>query len=677
MRPELRYPAAAMAAGAARLREWGRFFTRPAALPLVLLLLALSTVFLFGHDRAYFYRDGLHNWNTAAYTTVAANLSLEHNLLLFGGRGLDADGNPVYWPYSRFPIGGYALLKLAIWPFGEDFSAQIYAGRIMFLAFFAGSATLAYLSLCRLTANQWIALTATLLAFSSFYLLYYNDMPATETGLSLFGVMLTFHGMVIFVQEGRFRQLLLKTCAALLLGWHVYALLLPFIIFGLVRDLRKAPGGISPPHSTLSRLAKQIGCRGRALLTSSYLRLGAAALVFGIAVLSFNLGNEYFALGREVPPDKLPTVNSMRYRFGASAAFNARHAEYLEWGRFMKNQFFRIGRATLPYMASPFERPHRYRDREYNYDTGDYMGVVVGALALGICLVGLIFARHKMLMATLALAGFCWALPMRHNTARHDFESVFYVGIPLAAFAFTMLYIRKLSGDHIIYISAVIAVLVFALSSAKMAEVGHSEGAAIAQREMMQDFTAIRHIAGAGSVHIPPHQDIPENERILSYFLAGSVIAGSVEKNLADFIILSHRDAGPALLTPQNSRIFLYDRALYDGQYDEKTLGRPIIASDWNVYFRSGLLIYTSEECSNTDAAFFLHIVPRYANDLPEQRKQYGFDNRDFLFADLARISGERCVAVRELPPYDFIAVRTGQYTAEGPIWEGETHFER
>ena len=48
-----------------------------------------------------------------------------------------------------------------------------------------------------------------------------------------FGAALVFHGMVVFVQEGRFRQLLAKTCAALFLGWRVYALILPFIALGL------------------------------------------------------------------------------------------------------------------------------------------------------------------------------------------------------------------------------------------------------------------------------------------------------------------------------------------------------------------------------------------------------------------------------------------------------------
>ena len=370
------------------------------SLPLLLLLLALSTVFLFGNDRGQFYRPGLHNAVSANYLAVAANLSPEHNFLLFYHQTLDKDGPPSYIPYNRFPIGGYALIKLAILPFGNDFSAQIYAARMMFLLFFVGSAVLAYLSLCRLTADRWIALTASLLAFSSYYLLYYNDMPATENGLSLFGVLLTFHGMVLFVEEGRLRQLLIKACAALLLGWHVYALLLPFIVLGLLRDLNRARRLSAPPS-----LASQIKRCAAALLFSRYLKLGVGTLLFGMAVLSFNLGNEYRAFDGEIPLTELPTVKSMTYRFGADDAFNERYAEHLAWKNFLENQFYRIARATLPFWVSPFDNYNISEDK-------DYPGMLIGALATGVAVMGLLFVRQKMLLATLVLSGFCWALPI-------------------------------------------------------------------------------------------------------------------------------------------------------------------------------------------------------------------------------------------------------------------------
>ena len=218
-------------------------------LPLALLLLALSTVFVFGGDRGHFYRLGGHNWISSEHLTIAANISPEHGFQRFRLRFIDEDGEVRYEPYNRFPIGGYLSMKLATLPFGENPSARLTAARMLMLLFFTATAVLAYLSLCRLTSNRWIALTATLLAFSSYYLLYFNDMTANEGMPDLFVVMLTFHGMIIFVQEGRFRQLLVKTCIALLFGWHVFALLLPFVIFGLASDLlwARAAAAVSTP----------------------------------------------------------------------------------------------------------------------------------------------------------------------------------------------------------------------------------------------------------------------------------------------------------------------------------------------------------------------------------------------------------------------------------------------
>ena len=229
--------------------RWRRLWPRPAALPLVLLLLALSTLFLFGGDREYFYRGGWHDWNSSQTLAFAENLSLRHNLLIFLYQSRDAAGNRIGDQlYNRFPPGGFALIKLAIRPFGDtDFRAQIYAARLLMLLLFSAAAILAYQALARLAGSRWDALTATLLAFSSYYVLYYADKISNEVTIDLFAVMLVFHGMAIFVQEGRFRQLLVKSCVALLLGWHVYAFLLPFIIFGMAAELLQARQPVSTP----------------------------------------------------------------------------------------------------------------------------------------------------------------------------------------------------------------------------------------------------------------------------------------------------------------------------------------------------------------------------------------------------------------------------------------------
>ncbi len=230
-----------------RMTERLRFLKLPAALPPFFLIFALSTVFLFANDRGHFYRDGHHDFITAHHLAIAANLSPEHNFLLFQARSLDGNGRTLYKTYASWPIGSYALVKLAMLPFHDDSLKAIYAARIVQLFLFAGCAAMAYLTLARLTGDVWIALTATLLAFSSYYALYYNDAFAPEAMPGLFGVMLTAHGMVIFRQERRFRQLLIKACVALLLCWQVYALLLPFIAFGLMSELVKSRALPPPP----------------------------------------------------------------------------------------------------------------------------------------------------------------------------------------------------------------------------------------------------------------------------------------------------------------------------------------------------------------------------------------------------------------------------------------------
>ena len=99
----------------------------------------------------------------------------------------------------------------------------------------------------------------------------------------------------------------------------------------------------------------------------------------------------------------------------------------------------------------------------------------------------------------------------------------------------------------------------------------------------------------------------------------------------------------------------------------------PVIRSDWDVYLAGNSLTYKKEQCTPEDAepTFFLHLDPVDVNDLPSHRKQYGFDNLDFDFGNHLLIEGGVCVAKRELPDYGIAAIRTGQYTGEGRIWEG------
>ena len=645
--------------------------TRPAAVPPILLLIALSTVFLFGDDRGLFYRPVIHDFVTANHMVVAENLSPKHGFLGIYSFTLDDRGDLAYRPYNRFPIGGYVLLKLAMAPFGDDFLSEIHAARTLMRVFFVLGAVSAYLALCRLFASRWVALAATSMAFSSCYMLYYSDLVATENMPSLFGVLLTFHGMVVFVQEGRFRQLLVKACAALLLGWHVYALLLAFIVLGLAWELIEALP-LSPRFGR-SDQAPEAGPRpGR------YLILGVVALLFGTALLSFNLGNEYFALGGKIPLTELPTLDSMLRRLGSDHPINVREAELLAWPAFLEEQFRRIGGMVVPYgWIEPIWSSIVAHQEQMTLLPGMF---ILGIAALGVCLMGLPFVRHRVLLAALVLSGFCWALPMRHQTSFHDYDVVFYVGIPLTVFSLIFLSLRRLIGDRFVPVLAAAALPAFVLSSAGVAKIGIHPHEAVQRARMMQDFEVIRDVLGEGVVYFPPGQRSEVHWRLIRYFLAGSVILvpkQQRQRERAGFVILRHRDDGPALLTPDNRRMFLYDRALFDASYEEQALGSPIIASDWNVYRKDGRLIYVSEECAHKGNPFFLSLAPRAANGPPEREERRGFDVPDFHLRDIVRRSDRVCVGAIDLPERDPAYIRTGQLRDGEPLWEGEYRLGR
>ena len=655
---------------------------RQAWLPPALLLFALSSVFLFSGDRSHFYREHSHNILSAERLAIAENLSIKHHFLMFTAQTLDSDGNTVYIPYNRFPIGGHALIKLAILPFGGDLSAQVYVARTLMLLFFAAAAVLAYLSLCHLISSRWIALTSTLLAFSSPYFLYYNDAIVPDISMSMFAVLMVFHGMAIFEQEGRFLQLLLKACAALLLGWHVYALLLPFIAFGLIRELINARSSGSIPSSAL----RQLKHAARSLMRSRYLTLGIVALLFGISMLTINFTNEYFALNRETPLTKTPSFTSMVNRIGIGQSyFKRRHADYLAWPAFPERQFYRIGMMSLPYaFSSPFV--------EQRIDAPPRLFVILGIAALGASLIGLLFVRrYKILLASLALSGFCWALPMRYNVAYpwHSHEAVFYIGVVLTLFTLGLLCLRRLSGKRFVAALSIVALLLFVFSTLRMAQLNNPNQTDELHQAVIADFESIRNMTDGKVIQVNAMPRFLKRVRnLIAYYLSGRIIISGDEtvpsERTPDLVVTSERAAGLTSLTPQNRMAFLYEWNAYQRYINEtiEQAGEPLIRSDFDVYLNDNTLIYVKDACREGDISewFFLALYPSDQNDLPDERRQHGFDNLDFRFQDQAVRRNERCIAITSMPDYDITRIYTGQsiQLADGSyehLWEGDVRL--
>ena len=256
--------------------------------PALALFAALSTIFLFGQHRSYFYWD--YDWVSSQSMAIAANLSIDHNFLGFINRTLCGVGNVEYLPYNRFPIGTYATIKLAMLPFEGNLSAQIFAAKTLTACFFCAAAATAWVALSRILCDRWGAAAAVLLAFSSYPMLYHADMVG-EGFADLFGVMLAFHGMTVFVQDGRFRQLTIKTCIALTLGWHTVALIAPFVLFGIAGETGRLFHTVRKPDAAEVSIPSF-----RQIARNAWARYGALSLVFSIILLTFNFAHEYIAV---------------------------------------------------------------------------------------------------------------------------------------------------------------------------------------------------------------------------------------------------------------------------------------------------------------------------------------------------------------------------------------------
>ena len=529
-------------------------------LPLGALLLALATVFAASSgDRGYFYHSGTntHNQLSAKNMALAENFHAA-NGFLFLRMKRGKTGEIRYDPYNRFPIGGMLLITLAIAPFAGDLSAQIVAARVLMLGFFCAAAVLAYLSLARITRDRAASVAATLLAFSSYHMLDYNDIVTTEMFPDLFGVLFVFHGMVVFAQEKRFAQLVAKTGAAALLGWHAYAVLAPLLACGLAGELARAwREGTGKGLGTGGGRGRETSRRLLALagqaLRSRYTLLGALTLLFGVAALAYNFAVEYAAYGGERAMTELPSVRSAIRRTGIDLEYASTWQAALGWLDFLAWQFHRVGVMMWPYGLATgggsLWDEVAWRAAGAAPLTG--AGIAATVLCLAVVFWCRAFRGWRGRVACLALGGFFWAVPMRHQTvwAGHDYETVFHFGIPLVVFTGVLLGIRYLSivlpgaggarndGRRrcVAVGCAFAAMLVFAWSNVRAAAVGPAAGFAARERAVMAEFEAIREMTGGGDVLVQHHNAmlgvVPMWEAFY-YYMAGSVL--HMPRTLAD-----------------------------------------------------------------------------------------------------------------------------------------------
>lgn len=559
-------------------------------LPFLLLLTALASLFPAFIDAGPLHEPrSSHHHVTFNHLSVAKNLAAEHAWLGFYRRTVGDDGQTTYEPYNRFPPLGYFLIKLATLTQSGDLADEIQAARMLVLACYAGAAVLAYLSVAALTGRRYVALAATLTAFSSYALLHACDTVATEGSLDLFGTMLVLHGITQYLHNAgasppactkpRLAQLLAKTAVALLLGWHVLAFLAPFVALGVIA------AAVSRDWVMCRRLAA----------------FGAFVLLFGLSVLASNLVREYVALG-DVAIWDLPSAESMHKR----SVLGGLHDQWVWFG---EDQLHRIGLALVPYLATGIDIGWR------GWQVLGALGGAAVAIAAVVALVGRGAPRARtvcLVLAPLAATGLLWAVAMPGTVRTHrrgdwpwatphslrwdTFEAMFHVGVPLALFAL----LSQLSppaawrrGDagsapRRLVAAGFVAMLWLGFSASALAIGQHYYDPEIEpyERVLWADMAAIQQFAADKRVFAPGP--------ILQSFAHRSRSYGRKRFSLVDTVLILRSEhaqfadyvAGPRIpgaktLTPGNQLYFLYAVEEYNRLCEARQTADAVVLRRW------------------------------------------------------------------------------------------------
>ena len=375
---------------------------------------------------------------------------------------------------------------------------------------------------------------------------------------------------------------------------------------------------------------------------------------------------EYVALGGETPLTELPSVQSMLKRTSIAPDPLSKSGPLRT---FLEEQFYRISLLFVPYSL--------HGDNNVTTETLTWLskrwGAVLG-LALAVTgLIGSISVRPRMLFSTLASFGFFWNVPMRQTTAVEEFESIYYIGLPLVFFTIVLLLAMRLpKRDGVIVAAAFAALALFAASSFQMSRMGHGAESTQKARAVEQDLLAIHEFVAGETINRWQWEFY-----LLRYYLHQSIFRSRPSSPTDHrFTVIDHRADTDALLTPQNQYLFLYDTAglmaWYRSLYRSVVATEPMASEEFDVYLIDGTVYYLKEPCYAADfvASFFLHVFPAAVDDLSDDRREYGFDNFDFVVRDRGLLFDGKCLASVELPQYDIAGFRTGRIRGDGAeVW--------
>lgn len=519
---------------------------------LIILGTVALTVFLMADQgKNGGFSRGHHGWVSAHSMSIASHVAPENGYLGYANVSISEDGKIRHHYFDRFPVWQAALTNGLIESQGS-FSNQVMTARTLMNVFFIMTFVSAYLLLFRLFADRMVALSATLLAMSSYYIAEYRDMVQYDMP-PLLSLLLVGHVILNAELRGKlgWSAFLIVIAVSLGSGMAVIPALAAWCLFDLYRALKS--DGTKQPSVTRWIFAAPF----KAALT---------AVTLSTLYLSYNVAFE--AKIRNVSVVETSIIDSAARRLGLVEKFEQQKRNVsLTWRNHVETQLHRVATSMLPY--PPFANASIAT--AVPYYTGR-LGLsaqlaATGFLILVIALTGRRLPPPKRIpFFILAASGILWLTPMKNLAIPHEYTTIYHIGALLAFFAGVASILCRLR--HGKYLVALASLALF-LASTHSVNLAHVEKAQV-EDAFSADFDRIAkaippgahvYVAGPHEIDVDDSPDVvPGVPYATAFYLHRQLLSLSPA---APYIVT--RDAKydqshpcTIALMPTNTRAFLY-----------------------------------------------------------------------------------------------------------------------
>ncbi len=380
----------------------------------LMLLVAGLTVALQSYNVSFWGMR--HGWTSSHSLAIIERSTPQNGFVGYAQAFRMEDGSITYDYFDRYPPFFSAAMNAALSPF-DDLPTQIYVARqimngILLLAMFTG-----YRLVRLFVPNRYLALAVTVLSFSSYYVLYYKDMPDFHPPVVL-GFLLTSYSIARYKLHDKRTQVYIVPLLCVMLAFG-YSVLFALALWALIDGVH--------------RLAQ----RRFDLWNVDAVRVLALGVLLSAGTIAYNVNME--ARTRGVPVTETSVVDSILRRIPfladavveTSAPSAASAAGLVGWAEFFLVQLERIVWWSLPLKVGDATGIGFTPGSSPLDVSWAFIALGVGMLAL----VGVFAARQdahrRDIVLITAFGPLLFLFAMMNLTAIHDFVTMFAAGFTL------------------------------------------------------------------------------------------------------------------------------------------------------------------------------------------------------------------------------------------------------